>query len=154
MRNKYETNVKPRLQEIEAWARNGVNEKSIAKNLGVALSTFNLYKKDHSELSEMLARTRTYVDEVLVEGALLKSATGYEATETKKIYGFVEGERVLLREEVITKQIAPNPAAIAMWLGSRRREVWGKNAGEIEGGEDAAIVMIPAREILQMPEEE
>ena len=55
-KSKYETHVLPKLDLVEAWARDGLVEKQIAHNLGVAVSTLNLYKKDHPEFSEALAR--------------------------------------------------------------------------------------------------
>lgn len=43
---KYETHVRNRLSEIEAWAKAGVSDKQIAKNLGIAYSTFRQYVKN------------------------------------------------------------------------------------------------------------
>lgn len=152
-RNKYSTNVEPKLDQIEAWARNGVSEKDIAKNLNVAYSTFKTYKSSHPALSAVLARTRTYVDEVVVEGALLKAATGFVTTEVKVVYGYDDkGNWGKIREEQITKTVPPNPAAILMWLQSREREKWGKDAGDVV--EEAAIVMLPERTVIDNEPEE
>ena len=51
---KYETHVKPRLEEIEAWARNGFTQEEIAKKLGIVTSTFYDYKVQYSELGEAI----------------------------------------------------------------------------------------------------
>ena len=51
---KYETHVKPRLEEIEAWARNGFTQEEIAKKLGIVTSTFYDYKVQYSELREAI----------------------------------------------------------------------------------------------------
>ena len=47
---KYDTHVEPRLIEIEGWARDGLIDEQIAKNLGIAYSTFREYKNKHPAL--------------------------------------------------------------------------------------------------------
>ena len=75
-KNKYDTNVKPRLAEIEAWARDGVPEKQMIKALGVSVDAFYRYKKEHNELKDILARTKDYVDKVEMVGAYKRRAEG------------------------------------------------------------------------------
>ena len=41
---RYREVVEPRLDEIKAWARDGVSEEEMAKRLGIAYSTFRNYK--------------------------------------------------------------------------------------------------------------
>ena len=60
--NKYATHVAPRFGEIEDWLRNGATEAEVARNLGIAVSTFCEYKKMFSEFSEVLKKTRDVVD--------------------------------------------------------------------------------------------
>ena len=40
-KSKYETHVKNKLILIEGWARDGLTEAQIAKNLGIAMSTMS-----------------------------------------------------------------------------------------------------------------
>jgi len=103
--SKYETHVKPRLLEVAAWARDGLIDEQIAKNLGVAVSTFATYKNKFPELSEALKKGKDVVD-IEVENALLKRALGYSYEEVtierivdtgqKKRHG---GESELTQEE-------------------------------------------------------
>lgn len=53
-KSKYETHVLPKLDLVEAWARDGLVDTQIAHNLGIAVSTMNLYKKDHPEFCRPL----------------------------------------------------------------------------------------------------
>ena len=69
---KYETHVKPRLEEIEAWARNGFTQEEIAKKLGIVTSTFYDYKVQYSELREAIKNGERADD--LVENAAFQMA--------------------------------------------------------------------------------
>lgn len=79
-RSKYESHVCGRLYEISEWARDGCIDDEIAKRLGVALSTFYVYKKRYSEFSESLKKGKEIAD-YEVEDALFKRASGYEYEE-------------------------------------------------------------------------
>lgn len=117
---KYETVVLPNLKLIERWKRNGASEEEIAKRLGIAYSTFNLYKAQKSELSEALKKGAEVVD-AEVENALLKRALGYEYDEiTKERNG--EGELVVTK--TVRKQIVPDVTAQIFWLKNRCPDKW------------------------------
>ena len=91
MRGKYETHVKPKLDLIAQWARDGAIERDIAKKLGVSESTFSGYKKEHEELMQTLtAVSYTHLDvykrqEQDVKAALdtLKAMEQKDETNTK-----------------------------------------------------------------------
>lgn len=70
---KYETHVLPRLNEVEDWCRNGATNAEIADRLGIAMSSFCEYQKEFLEFSEVLKKTKDFVDGQ-VENALLKAA--------------------------------------------------------------------------------
>ena len=131
-RTKYETVVLPRLLEIEAWARDGVIDRDIAKNLGMAYSTFNEYKK-RPELSEALKKSKAVAD-IIVENALFKKATGYTQTVKKTFkckvveYDETTGRKIReseeLREGVDEVHVPPDTTAQIYWLNNRKPEVW------------------------------
>lgn len=79
-RSKYHTHVEPKLFEIECWARDGLIDEQIAKNLGVAYSTFRTYINKFPALSAALKKGKEIID-YEVENALLKRALGYEFEE-------------------------------------------------------------------------
>lgn len=58
---------------VEGWARDGLTDLQIAKNIGVAMSTFCDWKNKHPEFSEALKRSKEVAD-YEVENALFKKA--------------------------------------------------------------------------------
>ena len=64
---KYLELVEPRLDDIKAWARDGVIEEEIAKRLGIAYSTFRDYRDKHSALSQALKKSKEHYDNEVVE---------------------------------------------------------------------------------------
>ena len=144
-KSKYETHVLPKLDLVEAWARDGLVEKQIAHNLGVAVSTLNLYKKDHPEVSEALARGEEVVD-LEVENALLKRAKGYQYTEVTTEERLTrDGEIITLTKRVV-RDVPPDPTSMMFWLANRRRDRWAykpqPEAGTDEG-EESGVVLLP-----------
>ncbi len=88
-KSKYETNVKPRFEEIKQWAENGMSERDIAGNLDVHYSTFIEYKSKFSELNELLKKSRKFpVEEI--KAAMLKRAKGFQFIEKKVIRQYIE----------------------------------------------------------------
>lgn len=111
--SKYESHIKPHLGQIKKWAEQGATEKQIAKQLGVAYSSFCLYKTKYSELSETLKQKdmKPLVEEL--RGALVKRALGFEYKE-KKEYIKEDPETGLKSKylEITTKQSLPDTTAI------------------------------------------
>lgn len=58
------------LIKIEEWARDGLINEQIAKNLGVAYSTFREYKNKHSALSAALKKRKEVVDRLSRDNVL------------------------------------------------------------------------------------
>lgn len=114
-KSKYFTHVEPKLTLIEGWARDGLTDEQIAKNLGINIATFYRYKKDYCEFCESLKRGKEIVD-YEVENALLKRALGYEYDEVTYENG-KETKRV-------TKQVAPDTTAQIFWLKNRKPDKW------------------------------
>ena len=65
--------LKENLLLLEGWARDGLTDEQIAKNIGITLSTFYEWKKKYSDFSESLKKGKEVVD-YEVENALLSSA--------------------------------------------------------------------------------
>lgn len=115
MEDKYILNVKPRLEEIEDYARGGLSEKQIAHNLGISYASFRNYKKKHEELRTVLYRGKEVID-LQVENAMLKLALGYSYDEVTYENG-VEVKRV-------TKTVKPDVNAQRIWLMNRMPHKW------------------------------
>ena len=148
MKSKYESNVLPRFPEIEAWLRNGVIEKDIAHNLGISEDTFYEYKKKYPEFSELLRKTKSYVNDVIVAGAYLKRAIGYTTVEKRREYAFKknpetgETERTLVREVEAERHIPGDARALEYWLKMRSPELWRDAMAELD--DDRGIIVVPA----------
>ena len=128
-RGKYYSHVEPKLVEIEGWARDGLIDEQIAKNLGVAYSTFRRYRDEHKALSAALKNGKEVVDRQ-VENALLKRALGYKFEEVTKEREFRKdpetGESIEVMAEVkrVTKEVQPDTTAQIFWLKNRRPDRW------------------------------
>jgi hypothetical protein len=130
--SKYDTHVQPKLNLVEAWARDGLTDDQIANNLGIAVSTLYEYKKEYSEFAEALKNGKDDID-VIVENSLLKRAVGYEYEETTQepLYD-IEGNPILNHDgtpkiavtKIVRKQVAPDTTAQIFWLKNRRPAAW------------------------------
>jgi hypothetical protein len=64
------------------------------------------------------------VTEKEINGALIKKALGYDATETVEEYaGGEEGEIRLLKKKVTTKHLPPDITALKILMDGREKEV-------------------------------
>lgn len=113
-RNKYETNIQPHLAEIKELVR-VMNESEIADKFGIAISSWENYKKQYPEFKEILLGGR----EILVEelrNTMKMKAKGYYYTETKtKTRISEDGEEITYREEY-RKYAQPDTGAIHLLL--------------------------------------
>lgn len=109
---------------IEGWARQGLTDEQISKNMSISYSTFREWKKKYSALSAALKKGKTPVD-FEVENALLKRAMGFEYEETETIIEEVDGKQ-RKRIKKIKKIALPETSAIIFWLKNRMPEQWRK----------------------------
>jgi transcriptional regulator with XRE-family HTH domain len=122
-------------QLVEMYMRQGLTELQAAKNLGVSISTFTLYKTDNPAFLAAIKRGKAPVD-FEVENALLKRALGYtysEHKETVKVDGLETCDTL--------KEVVPDVTAQIFWLKNRNPGRWrdvkgveltGKDGGPVE----------------------
>lgn len=112
--NKYETHVKPHLEDIKAAYARGVDEKEIASSLGVSVSAWCDYKNKYSELAEVLKRDADATADILqrLDNALLKVACGYEYEEITVYTTTDDSGNVKTHKEKKVKHQPPNVTAI------------------------------------------
>ncbi|HLR69437.1 MAG TPA: transposase [Virgibacillus sp.] len=103
------------LLKIEGWARDGLVNEQIARNIGVAEGTLYNWINNHSEIDEALKKGKEVVDRE-VENALLKRALGYEYEEVTYEFG-EESKRVV-------KEVQPDTTAQIFWLKNRKPHMW------------------------------
>lgn len=124
--------IEEKLKEIEKWISNGVTEKEIAKNLGIAYSTFRKHKTTMSALREAIKEGLEEKNQE-VEKALYKKCIGYHyfeqvATKVKKEKLADDNITVLTNEEVevteVKKYSLPDLAAQKYYLNNRDKVKW------------------------------
>lgn len=113
------------LLKIEGWARDGLIDEQIAKNIGIRAGTLYEWKNRFPEFSEALKRGKEVVDRE-VENALLKRALGYEYTETTReaVQDPNSGEVKMQVTKKVTKQVTPDTTAQIFWLKNRKPDKW------------------------------
>ena len=112
------------LLKIEGWARDGLTDEQIAKNIGISRSTLNVWKDRYSDISDALKKGKDVIDRQ-VENALLKRALGYEYEEVKE--KFEDG--VITERTVTKKKVAPDTTAQIFWLKNRKPDKWRDKPG-------------------------
>lgn len=127
----YETKIKSKFSDIAEWVRKGATERSIAKRLGVSVSTFEKYKSEFSEFSDLLKENRmAAVDDI--ENSMYQSACGMkrivQKSQKTKHVEYENGRKVREWEEMTpyTEEVfvPPNPTAAIYLL-----KHWGKERG-------------------------
>lgn len=124
-KGKYEYWLTPEgLLKIEGWARDGLTDEQIAKNIGISRSTLNVWKDRYSDISDALKRGKDVIDRQ-VENALLRRALGYEHEEVKE--KFEDG--VITERTVTKKEVVPDTTAQIFWLKNRKPDKWRDKPG-------------------------
>lgn len=155
MKSKYDSHVLPRLEEIKAWVRDGVNTKDIAHNLGLAECTIYEYLKKYTELAEIFTQGKAYVDDVIVCNAYLRRVTGYDAIEYKrefKVSKDASGKEIreLVKVTEQTRHIPADPRACEFWLTNRQPDKWKYpqkiQAAQSDDNDESGVILLPSVE--------
>ena len=115
------------LEQIGQWIEEGLFEKNIFPRLGLSKPTWEKYKKESTELCEVLSKSREKRNANLVpelQNLMLKMARGYTDTqsvieETTKIDD--EGRTEIVKK-VVSKTYPPNIGAIQICLKNYTRD--------------------------------
>lgn len=127
--SKYETYVKPHLEEIRKWVLD-LNEKQIAEKLGITQASLENYKKKYPELAEVLIKGRQ--DLVLdLKDSLRKKARGFYYTETKTTIKDENGKKTKYIEKH-EKYAQPDTGAIHLLLKNLDEEWHNDDAFQME----------------------
>ena len=119
-KGKYQEWLEPDgLLKLEGYARDGLTDEQIAKNMGIALSTLKLWKNGHPAILAALKRGKEVID-IEVENALYKRAIGYTYEEVKE----EEMPDGRVRRTVTIKEVAGDTTAQIFWLKNRKPAEW------------------------------
>lgn len=111
------------LMLVAGWARTGYSIGDIARMMGVSNNVFRRWYDKYPKFRRAVKTNKDVVD-YKVENALLKSALGYSAKESRVLVTMRHGKVVETQRETLTRDIAPQIGAIRMWLLNRQPEVW------------------------------
>ena len=108
----------------KSLARRGLTVEEIAREIGVAKSTFCKWVAENEELSDALKEGRSIADSK-VEDSLYRRAVGYTYTERKTIVSADgEGGQRPARVEMVEKEVVPDVTACIFWLQNRMPAAW------------------------------
>ena len=112
---------------LEGWAKSGLTDEQIAKNIGINRTTLYDWKKKEVNIADALKKGKEVID-FEVENALLKRALGYEYEEETYENGILTKK--------VKKQVPPDTIAQIFWLKNRKKEQWREKVEVVETDED------------------
>ena len=118
---------KDKLILLEGWARDGLTDEQIAKNIGINRTTLYDWKKKEVNIADALKKGKKVID-FEVENALLKRALGYEYEEETYENGILTKK--------VKKQVPPDTTAQIFWLKNRKKEQWREKVEVVKTDED------------------
>lgn len=132
----YDTKIKPRLEEIKAWAKNGHTDEDMMEALGISRETFYKYKRDKADFIDALKVNKEIADQT-VESSLYLRANGFtydEVTTTIKEMGGQE----ITETKTVKKRVLPDVTACIFWLKNRKPEQW-RDKQEIDNKHSGSV---------------
>ena len=153
-KSKYHSHIEPRFEFIQGKLRSGYTEESIAKSLGVGVSTWKKYKALFVDFRDLIKKA-AFDSTALVVNALHKRATGYEYEEVQVTYNVPQlgpkGQQKNASSQPrtikkTTKHVQPDTAAGIYWTTNRDPDNWKntqniKHSGEIKNA--GVLVVAP-----------
>lgn len=146
-----EWQTKDKLILLTAWARDGLTDEQIAKNIGISRQTLYKWKNDNIDILNALKKGKEVVD-IEVENALLKKALGYKYDEVtyERVYDKDRQEYVKQETKRVTKEVQPDPLSIFYWLKNRKPDKWKDKISDTENDEqikEAKDILIKIRKV-------
>ncbi|MED1381775.1 MULTISPECIES: hypothetical protein [Bacillus cereus group] len=145
--------TKEGLLKIEGWARDGLIDEQIARNMGVTRVTLHNWRKKHPIIDQYVRRGKEVVDRE-VENALLKRATGYtyeEVTVEREKNGDEEYQSVETKR--VKRQVPPDSTAIIFWLKNRKPDAW-RDRREIDHSGEMKQTVVQKADLSKYTSEE
>lgn len=159
---KFDFEDEQNLLRIEGWARDGADDKQIAKNIGYNECHFSTLKGKYPKLAKALKKGRAPLDFV-IESKLYRKAMGMtvetqQAIKVKDIYFDDAGRRCEKeRVEIVTlkQEIPTDTTAAIFWLKNRKPEQWNRQPEKIDvttNGNDIVKPTFDADRLFQLIE--
>lgn len=146
-----EWQTKDKLILLTAWARDGLTDEQIAKNIGISRQTLYKWKNDNIDILDALKKGKEVVD-IEVENALLKRALGYKYDEVtyERVYDKDKQEYIKQETKRVTKEVQPDPLSIFYWLKNRKSDKWKDRVSDTENDEqikEAKDILVKIKEV-------
>ena len=143
--SKYETHVKPRLDEVKEWRAQGWSLEKIADALHITKSTLCLYQKDYSEFSDCLKKDWIdLIDEDVIVRSIVRESEAHAVTLHKTRMAWNPETKSWDELKESWEQYVPaNTSLINKYLDLKYR-----NAGP-EDQEEHTIMVLPEREQME-----
>ena len=128
---------------LKGWARDGLTDKQLAKNMGIAVGTLYEWKKKYHDIADALKKGKEVVDRE-VENAMLKRALGYDyeevTLERKTVRDDLTDELTseMVETKRVKKHVIPDTTAQIIWLKHRKKQWEDKADGSINDEETLA----------------
>ncbi|HDZ25065.1 MAG TPA: helix-turn-helix domain-containing protein [Candidatus Aminicenantes bacterium] len=116
-------NIPDKLDAISGWCVMGATDEEIYTNLGVGKTTFNKWKKDYPELSELLKRKKPIANAAVI-GAIYRSARGYDYEEEHAFKVKDQNGNESIEIVTLKKKMPPNPTLAIYYTKNRMPEEW------------------------------
>ena len=143
---------------LSGWARKGLSDQQIAKNIGISRATLNEWREKYPDISDTLKKGKEVAD-AEVENALYLKCIGHKVQlkktfKVKKIEYNDAGKKIKEEENLETGAgevyIPPDTKAIIFWLTNRMREDWKERQNtqmEQEETEESGVIMLAPADV-------
>ena len=107
------------------WARNGLSDEQIAKNIGISRKTLYQWTKKYKQFGHAIHKNKEMAD-LAVENALYQAAIGYTIEEViqERIWDTETKSYKVLPTRTKTRYVPPSQTAQIFWLKNRRPDIW------------------------------
>jgi hypothetical protein len=139
----YEKYIMGKEDLIIANCRAGATNETLAKSLGIGLTTFKRILKDYPvKMKELLKEGKQEAD-FKVESELFRRAIGYDYEETETIVSVdKDGSATPTKVRKIKRHVPGDVAAQIYWLKNRKPDTWkDRNIVAVEGDKDNPVVI-------------
>lgn len=146
----YEKYVEGKEELIIASCRAGATNETLAKCLGVGLTTFKRILKLEPERMQKLLKEGKQEADYKVESALFKRACGYDYEETETIVSVdKEGNATPTKVRKIKRHVPGDVTAQIYWLKNRKPDEWKDRNFIVHQGDEEHPVSVSFPEVVK-----
>ncbi len=149
----YEKYIAGKEDLIVASCRMGATNETLAKVLGIGLTTFKRILKEHADKMKPLLKEGKQEADFRVESELFKRAVGYDYEESETIVSVdKDGNATPAKVRKIKRHIPGDVTAQIYWLKNRKPEEWKDRNFVVHEGDKENPVVISWPEVLKETE--